>query len=518
MNRPWILVFVILLTISVGTTARQVTPEEVDAVASSFFHSQLDDGHRPLSLSGKKESVRGLYSEDGLTVLAYVYELDPVGYVVVTADTDLPPVIAYSLHSDFCWEPAESNILLDLLRRDLSLRMEALDHGCVSAKACARNASSWSSMTMTPVHEQDTTRDIVVGPLLEAPTWSQTAPWNDACPTDPSTGKRSSTGCAATALAQIVSYYRYPSSITFSSSDDYVTLARQIPIDAITASYPDIEYGGKAHHNPSDNSMARLSLAAGISVKMDYASTGSGAYAVDIAIALAGSQAPITSSRRPHPGIWQYKSADIRTCVNSHWGDPFYQTATEFYGGLRDDLDQGRPVVLCILTAGTSTGHILVCDGYETSSSRYHLNLGWGGYSDGWYELPEDMPPGYNIVEYGILNIRPPTTPDDRPGDGDSTTSSTTAFGDVIAYPNPSPADVTFSYTGESAPASMSITVYDLTGRRIWSDEALGAVQIVWDGRDGDGTRPPNGPLLFVAVVSDGMNVSTSKGTLFILR
>lgn len=522
MKRVCTCTLVVLLTVGASIVARHVAPEEAQLVVASLLRSQSAGGNRPQSLQDDTEPVRPLYSRDDKIVLGYVYELSPRGYVVVSADTDLTPVIAYSLQSDFPWEPEESNVLLDLLQTDLTMRMKALEQGYVPAEIRARNATSWSTMSTTAVREQDSQSDVIIGPLLEAPTWAQKAPWNDLCPVDSTTSARSAAGCAATALAQILNYYRYPSSVTFSSSDSYVSLTKQIRIDATSASLDEIEYGSKAHHNPSDAMMARLSLAAGVSIEMDYTSAGSGAYAVDIAVALAGGDLPITSSRGVRPAVWRYESADIRTCVNSHWGDPFYQTADAFYGDLREDLEEGQPAVLCVVTAGTSTGHILICDGYETSSSRYHLNLGWGGRSDGWYALPEDMPPGYNIVEYGILNIQPPvgSTPiaDHGNGHDQSTVDAHSVASEILAYPNPFATQVTFSYTGDMTAATLSISVYDPSGRLVWSGEASGATETTWDGRDRDGERLANGIYLYVALVTDGSGTSVGRGKVFVMR
>ena len=522
MKRAWIYTLVVLLTVGISIAARQVVPEEAQLVATSLLRTQSVGGNRPLSVKDDAGSVRPLYSRDGEIILGYVYELTPQGYVVVSADTDLTPVIAYSLQSEFSWKQDEANVLLALLQADLALRMEALEQGYVPFETRARNATSWSTMSATDARGQSAESDVVIGPLLEAPTWAQNAPWNGHCPTDPTTGAQSAVGCAATALAQVLNYYRYPSSVAFSSSDSYVTLTRQIALYAADASLQEIEYGSKARHNPSDGTMGRLSLAAGVSVKMDYTSAGSGAYAIDIAVALAGGNVPITSSRGVRPRTWQYESADIRTCVNTHWGDPFYKTVDAFYLGIREDLEEGQPVILCVATAGTSTGHILICDGYETSPGRYHLNLGWGGRADGWYALPEDMPPGYNIVEYGILNIQPPVVSapitGDSSGHDTSTVATRTAVSEVLAYPNPFAIEVTFSYTGDMTGTTMSVSVYDLSGRLVWSTEVSGGTETTWDGRDTHGERLANGLYVYVAIVADGMHTSIGRGKVFIRR
>lgn len=39
-------------------------------------------------------------SKDNL-ILAYAFDLEPAGYIIVSASTGLPPVIAYSLESNF---------------------------------------------------------------------------------------------------------------------------------------------------------------------------------------------------------------------------------------------------------------------------------------------------------------------------------------------------------------------------------------------------------------------------------
>ena len=52
------------------------------------------------------------------------------------------------------------------------------------------------------------------------------------------------------------------------------------------------------------------------------------------------------------------------------------------------------------------SGHAIVCDGYDDSNGTFHLNMGWTGSKDGWYELPSGMPSNYTNVKgyvYGII-------------------------------------------------------------------------------------------------------------------
>ncbi len=58
--------------------------------------------------------------------LFYVFNLNPQGYLVVSASYDLPPVIAYSFTSNF-QDGTEANPLYDLLYADITLRLENID-------------------------------------------------------------------------------------------------------------------------------------------------------------------------------------------------------------------------------------------------------------------------------------------------------------------------------------------------------------------------------------------------------
>jgi hypothetical protein len=52
-------------------------------------------------------------------ILAYVFELSPQGFLVVSADTRLIPLIAYSVECSFPWSERADNGLLNVLRFDL---------------------------------------------------------------------------------------------------------------------------------------------------------------------------------------------------------------------------------------------------------------------------------------------------------------------------------------------------------------------------------------------------------------
>jgi hypothetical protein len=230
-------------------------------------------------------------------------------------------------------------------------------------------------------------------------------------------------------LAQILNYWQYPTSVTFQPSDNYTSSkdpddgygTRTIPITATTANFSGLDYNDC---NPSDAAKAALSFAAGVSIRMDYSSAGSGALATDAAPALAGSPYPQDPPKR-----WGYHSADVRTYTNPHWGSPFYITQTAFFSDLKSNMMQARPAIMTIFQSAGG-GHAIIVDGYHPTNDDYHLNFGWGTSAYGWYSLPLGFPSGYDILDSADYNIVPTTLTYTM-----STSTSGTGTGTVQALP-----------------------------------------------------------------------------------
>ena len=66
--------------------------------------------------------------------------------------------------------------------------------------------------------------------------------------------------------------------------------------------------------------------------------------------------------------------------------DAFGYDDAEWAAVIRGELDAGRPVLYMALQEDANEGHAFVIDGYATNG-LVHVNWGWGGTHDGWYEL-----------------------------------------------------------------------------------------------------------------------------------
>jgi hypothetical protein len=407
------LLFAVACLAHLGVSGAPVSEAEGERLAAAFLSSEITKGsiypqavELPAQVAIQKTTeLRDSASGD---LLGYVFELAPQGFVVVTAETRLVPVVAYSDLTQFSWEETSRNALLFLLRADLHMRMAALGAGALTREEMNANEANWARYLSGG---EPVPRAITWGPWITFSTWNQDAPYWNSCPMDPVTGERCYVGCGATALSQILNYWRFPMTVTFTHADDYTSTKdpedgngeRVIDIGATGASIALINYGGG---EPSDAMKAEISYAAGVSLQMDYSSEGSGASCANVAAALAGD---VPSWSWVVPERWQYVSADYRT-TDANWQPwpPYYATAEEIYSLLQGDAARACPSI--IVVESDTSGHFVIIDGYKTTG-EYHVNFGWGGYSDSWYFLPTGLPNDYNVLTDAVVNILPPSLP-----------------------------------------------------------------------------------------------------------
>lgn len=180
----------------------------------------------------------------------------------------------------------------------------------------------------------------VVGPYIQS-TWNQRAPYNWLTPID-SKGEHTPTGCVPTAAAQILNYYKWPknSFYRFYNWNDMQ--------DSYGSGYSDAE--GMA--------VATLMRDLGAIMETSYN---------------AGGSTTSASSFTKIPG--------------------YICTQTE---DLEGSLARG-PLAISISDQYKGFSHAVITDGYD-SNGLYHINWGWGGSCDGYYNL-NDLAIIYNNKE-----------------------------------------------------------------------------------------------------------------------
>jgi hypothetical protein len=338
------------------------------------------------------------YSNESGDNLLFYFRMEPTGYVVISADDCLPPVVAYSFEDKLPEIIPEGNPLLSLLVADLSLRMENLKF--LPASVIANRKNTWKQLELVsvkgksnPLFQQWPPEGTTsTGGWLET-NWTQTAPYNNFCPMDPVTNQRSIAGCPATAMAQILNYFKTTNATNFSDNDDYYhayagrnywidndCVAIDFPCFVDLNAYLDtITMSFDSNSNLKNSGKAALTFACGVAAHQVYTSQVSGTFSVD-----------------------QAEDAYLRFGFSESL--LLENTDTSLFTLLSKNMMEARPAHLAIVDPGWTMGHNVVVDGYNTDD-YYHLNFGWGGGYNGWYLLPDEIPYGLTVIEGLIVNI-----------------------------------------------------------------------------------------------------------------
>lgn len=228
-----------------------------------------------------------------------------------------------------------------------------------------------------------------IGPLLQS-VRAQEEPYNLLCPywtyPDSTTSEtRCLSGCVATAIEQVMAYYRYPEALKdtlFGWETDNYVINDMLPgtrfdWDNYLQDYRDgwTEEQGQA--------IALVSLAAGMAVQMNYG--------------LGSSGASVWRAVEPLHRAFGYGMAE--------YFDRILYTPSRWHSLLRHELEEGRPIVYSGHNMDLG-GHAFNIDGVD-EAGYYHVNWGYNGSYDGWYDLdwlspfePVDHPEGSFVIGF----------------------------------------------------------------------------------------------------------------------
>ena len=356
LNKVLLLAAAVLM---IGTAvAAPVNPKRAAALAQSFFSSQTGakSGNRLADVPTEWQ-YRGIY----------LFEGADGGFVLVAADDAARPILGYSATG--AMDTANMPPALQEWPKGYQKEIDILRE----AKGFPPHAE-WYAL-----EQGITPKDTVwegVEPMLTT-FWDQGYPYNGYCPGG------SVTGCAATAQAQVMNYWKYPAFGQGSHSYTHVRYGVQqadfghtlydwenMPVEA-TASSPMVE----------KEAVALLMYHCGVSLEMDYSRDGSGA----AGLAGISGYASIDNSLKDYFGY----SNQMRV-VHKDFG---YGNA-EWRDMIIADLDLGHPIVYT--GAAEEGGHGFVCDGYD-SRGYMHFNFGWSGRGDGYFPV-DSISPGVGGV------------------------------------------------------------------------------------------------------------------------
>lgn len=339
--------YILLASLAIGAGASAASlPEEAAAMAEQFLSQKMGgktaDGGS-LTAAVMSTSDKAVKKTKSLKKAEfYAYNAPQGGFVLMSANGDDLRVMGYSTDAGLSFDNMP----------------EALQEWMVAYKA-ATASSDFSNSYPTPTVAP-------VAPLLKT-KWGQGAPFNRKCPKY--NGNPMLTGCTATAMAQILNYYK-------SNSKGYDVLEyvnegvgnKEISVDFTKISYDwanmlDV-YEEGSYTDAQADAVAQLMYEAGVSCKAKYDVTWSGSGATSAAI--------------PYVGFNRYYDYNCEIWVREYVPTKLWMTI------IQEELTAGRPILYSGYNG--ASGHAFVIDGID-AENNVHINWGWSGDADGDYEL-----------------------------------------------------------------------------------------------------------------------------------
>jgi hypothetical protein len=368
-----------------------VTQETALNIAQHFTAKNVSANSKTKGNTKISKSVKEIFEQktNKNNAAFYIINYAPEGFVIVSADNRINPILAYSDTGSFSsdltkiippvkfWmeevkEKAQYAIDKDITQsKQINLEWKALSNDINTI-----TTSKTSKIAPDPINCNDIT--YIKGPLLTT-IWGQGDGYNNLlvqnCSYSRYFGTKAATGCVATAMAQIMKYHQNPVSYNWANMPD------------------------NGQFNSGNYDTQSLMAAAGASVTMHYGCGESSASTQDVPNALKNTFGYSAAN---------YASFNSDTVVQN--------------------LESNKPV---IVSGGTNyngayiLGHAWVCDGYMkltvfitdsngnctgesvTTTPTFHMNWGWDGENMGYFSLGNFNPPGnsFNYLNHMVYNI-----------------------------------------------------------------------------------------------------------------
>jgi len=371
-----------LLLITSVANANPVTQQTAETVAANFYNQTFNTGTPNLTLAVTE------YDANNQPVY-YIFNVNiNKGFVIVAAEDAAHPILGYSNKGNFVMPSANNNVAWWLNCRKQEIQVARTQN----ISAAADVATEWFGYLNNRRPNQHRVMSFV-NPLLSS-TWNQSPYYNDMCPGG------SVTGCVATAMAQIMRYWQYPSHGHGSSSYfDMQIYGYQQSYGQLSADYDTSNYVWSSmplNLSGPNSQVAQLMYDCGVSVCMDYSPGGSGAWVID-------GDYPICA-QNSYVKYFAYNPATIQGVYKSNY------TANNWLALIENELNNGRPVQYVGFDSTANAGHTWVCDGYD-NSGNFDMNWGWGGADNGYYAA-NALFVGYNFDwwDEAVIGIEPPAT------------------------------------------------------------------------------------------------------------
>ena len=351
------------------TFAQSVSRQEAATVAQRFLESQ-----------GKTLESCAKTFGDAQSPSLYIFNAEN-GFVVVSGDKNVPPVLSFSDQQRYndsdvvppfeMWINHYANQIEQIRREQISQPQYVEYWNRILANAPAFRSGG------------------EVEPLMLS-QWDQGEYYNYYCPRDlAGQNGRVVTGCVATAMGQLLYYFRFPETGigSYSYTDEHYGVQ--------SADYGNTTYDYNAMcDKPTciNTEISKLIYHCGVGVDMHYGPDGSGM--------TNHSAARVLRTYFKFSPETEYL---FRDSTDLNWDSVIVS-----------HLSRKIPMYYAGWSVPDINGHGFICDGYKTVDSNYffHFNFGWSGYMDNYYYTNSLFVGGsnFNLAQELIINAYPDTT------------------------------------------------------------------------------------------------------------
>lgn len=316
----------------------------------------------------------------------YAFDIgEEKGFVLVSGDDRIAPILGYSDNGHFEWDemPPALRAWLETCHDHLSTTGD----------------SDYGEPTLSPARVMEEPRN-AIAPMLST-NWSQQEPYYNSCPEV--SGEFCNTGCAATAMAQLVYFHRASCTQTLLADIKAYTCSTNWPGYG-KVSVPSVAKGTLIDFGHMlDNYMggeteverkavADLMFYCAASLNTEFVPPSKG----------SSNAAPsnIPSALKKYFGF-------SKACCFKERGA---YSITQWEEMIYNEVKAGRPVIY--VGRSENSSHSFIIDGYD-GELLYHVNWGWSGLYNGYYNLSllsaveGSTTNGYTMSQGALMGAQP---------------------------------------------------------------------------------------------------------------
>lgn len=350
---------------SVESYAAPRSEQEAKEIAQNFFYiknTRTFYSNQDLRLIATSDNftsprTRGIYDQSPAW---YLYTAGKNGFVLISGDDRMKDILGYSRNA----------VISDSIPENMKVW---LSYYTMQVQNIRQNVSKATSSDLTLAEK---TYPESVSPLLGEIAFDQGEPYNQLCPVVHDT--ITPTGCSATAMASILKYWEYPKrgigNISYTTS--LFGIDRTFNFEEKDFDYANIlpTYVEGNSNDKQQEAVAYLMAACGAACRTEYTPS----------ISLASFSNVFT-------GMIKYFDYNPYSIIENREA----YTAEEWMNLIKEELSNKR-LILYGGTDSESNGHFFVIDGYD-SDDMVHVNWGWNGYYNGYFEILTLEPSGTGI-------------------------------------------------------------------------------------------------------------------------